>query len=318
MSSFNTQDKNVLQTPIPAPTPQSQLKQFVIGGLAGMLSSAFTHPIDSLKVRMQLQGEGTGVGPKRGALKMLVHINQTEGFFTLYKGLSASLLRQATYTTTRFGLYDLIKDIVAKDDKPLPFTQKIMVGMLSGAGGAIVGTPADLTMVRMQADGKLPFNLRRNYKNVFDGIIRISKEEGIISLWKGCSPNLIRAMFMTAGQVSSYDQTKQLMLASGYFHDDIKTHLIASTTAAFVAAVVTSPLDVIKTRIMNSPKTETGELQYKGTFDCLSKTLRAEGFKAFYKGFNPYFMRLGPQTILTFIFVEQLNILWKKSQSYFK
>ncbi|EGC28822.1 hypothetical protein DICPUDRAFT_43741 [Dictyostelium purpureum] len=293
--------------------------QFVIGGLAGMLSSAVTHPVDSLKVRMQLQGEGSGAvsSAKKGTFRMLVHINQTEGFFTLYKGLSASLLRQATYTTTRFGLYDVLKDMFIKDNKPLPFFQKVLVGMLSGAGGAIVGTPADLIMVRMQADGKLPLKQRRNYKNAFSGIYRISKEEGILSLWKGCSPNLIRAMFMTAGQISSYDQAKQLLLASGYFYDNIKTHLLASTIAAFVASVVTSPLDVIKTRVMNSPKLETGEPVYRGTIDCLTKTLKQEGPGAFYKGFGPYFMRLGPQTILTFIFVEQLNLFWKKTQNMF-
>ncbi|KYQ94112.1 mitochondrial substrate carrier family protein [Tieghemostelium lacteum] len=274
-------------------------------------------------------GVSKAIKPEKGTLNMLNHIHKTEGLFTLYRGLSASLLRQATYTTTRFGLYGLIKDILVKDNKSFPFYKKVLVGMISGAGGAIIGTPADVIMVRMQADGKLPLEQRRNYKNAFDGILRISKEEGILSLWKGCSPNVIRAMFMTAGQVSSYDQAKQMMITSGYFQDNIKTHLIASTISAFVASLVTSPLDVVKTRIMNtkssssspSPAGTTSNqsaIVYKGTLDCFTKTFKSEGVAAFYKGFGPYFLRLGPQTILTFIFVEQLSNLWRKTSNYFK
>ncbi|GAM22403.1 hypothetical protein SAMD00019534_055780 [Acytostelium subglobosum LB1] len=331
----------------------SQLQQFVVGGLSGMAAAAITHPIDSLKVRMQLQGELEAVAhptpnatstttttkipqfkPEKGSLKMLSHISETEGLFTLYKGLSASLLRQGTYTTTRFGLYGVFKNMLVTDSvgtaDPFPFHKKVLVGMLAGAGGAIVGTPADVIMVRMQADGKLPPAQRRNYTGAFNGLYRITKEEGLFSLWKGCSPNLIRAMFMTAGQIASYDQSKQMMLASGYFQDNVKTHLIASTISAFVASLVTSPIDVIKTRIMNAKKstpasstaTTPGGVQqpqpvvYKGTIDCFAKTFKSEGIAAFYKGFGPYFMRLGPHTILTFLFMEQLNILWKKSSLY--
>eukprot|EP01132_Coremiostelium_polycephalum_P009881 gene9881-12122_t len=325
--SFSVNDKN-----------ESQFKQFIVSGVAGMIASAITHPVDSLKVRMQLQGElegtgstaasststsataGTSTNKPRGTLKMISHIHQTEGLFTLYKGLSASLLRQATYTTTRFGLYGVIKDLLTKENKSFPFHKKILVGMISGAGGAIVGTPADVIMVRMQADGNLKNpEQRRNYKGAINGLYRITKEEGLFSLWKGCMPNLVRAMFMTAGQIASYDQAKQMMITSGYFQDNIKTHLIASTISAFVASLVTSPIDVVKTRIMNSKKSSVpgGSIVYKSTWDCFAKTFKSEGVAAFYKGFGPYFLRLGPQTILTFVFVEQLSSLWKKCSTYF-
>lgn len=56
--------------------------------------------------------------------------------------------------------------------------------MLAGAGGAMVGSPADVILVRMQADGKLPVDQRRNYKNAFNGIFRIIKDEGPLKLWK--------------------------------------------------------------------------------------------------------------------------------------
>lgn len=96
--------------------------------------------------------------------------------------------------------------------------------MLSGGFGAIIGNPADLINVRMQADAKLPPELKRNYKNVFDGVGRIVKNEGFFSLWRGAYPNVIRGMFMTAGQLASYDQIKEILLKTSIFKDNVITH----------------------------------------------------------------------------------------------
>lgn len=55
-----------------------------------------------------------------------------------------------------------------------------------------------------------------------------------------------------------------------------------------------------------------GKPQFKGTIDVLSQVVRHEGVFALWKGFTPYYARLGPHTVLTFIFMEQLNLLYKK------
>jgi hypothetical protein len=279
-----------------------------VGGLSGMAAAAATHPIDLLKVRMQLYGEsGKEVG-RVGMFKTALTLVKTEGPLAVYKGLSASLLRQATYTTTRFGAYDFFKDQLMRDQpsQVLPLYKKVLASMAAGSVGALVGTPADVVMVRMQADGKLPIETRRGYKNVLDGLLRITREEGFFSMFRGCTPNIVRGLLMTAGQIASYDQAKQMMLQSGYFRDNVSTHFVASFFAALVAATVTSPVDVVKTRIMSASGL------YSGTWDCFVKTFKNEGVGAFYKGYMPYSLRLGPQTILTFIFAEQLNKIFAK------
>jgi hypothetical protein len=89
---------------------------------------------------------------------------------------------------------------------------------------------------------------------------------------------------MSAAQLSSYDQMKQVMLKTKYFKDDLITHFLASFSAGFIATVVTSPIDVAKTRIMNQkPDPVTGQLQYKGVSDCLIRTMKSEGFIGLYK-----------------------------------
>jgi hypothetical protein len=80
--------------------------------------------------------------------------------------------------------------------------------------------------------------------------------------------------------------------------------------AGFVATVLTSPVDVAKTRIMNQKPKPDGSLEYRGLFECLYKTTRTEGFFGLYKGFTPNFLRLAPHTILMLMIYEQLINLW--------
>lgn len=79
------------------------------------------------------------------------------GFWGLYNGLSASLLRQLTYSTTRFALYEIIKQRVKSDT----FYSKVIIAAVAGCAGGFVGTPGDMVNVRMQNDMKLPLEQRR-------------------------------------------------------------------------------------------------------------------------------------------------------------
>ena len=67
----------------------------------------------------------------------------------------------------------------------------------------------------MTSDGNLPADQRRNYKNVFDALFRIFKEEGLLTLWRGAIPTMGRAMVVNAAQLASYSQAKQLILQTG-------------------------------------------------------------------------------------------------------
>jgi len=104
--------------------------------------------------------------------------------------------------------------------------------------GGAVGNPADVLNVRMQNDKALPPDQRRNYKNVFDGLIRLVREEGPMALTRGLVANTSRGVFMTAGQLASYDEFKKLLLKSGLMKDNLGTHFTASFMAGFVATTV--------------------------------------------------------------------------------
>ncbi|KAJ2861012.1 hypothetical protein GGI22_002564 [Coemansia erecta] len=279
---------------------------FYFGGFAACAANFFTHPLDLLKVRLQTV---KGAAGKHGLSHVVKTIYTEQGVLGFYNGISAAVLRQMTYSMARFATYDMMKKKLALEDGSLPFYRMAFAGVVAGGVGGICGTPADIVLVRLQNDGSLPVEKRRNYKNAFDGLFRIAREEGGKGLFKGAIPNVSRAMLMTGGQLCSYDAFKQLLLSTPYFNDGLPLHFSASFLAGFVATTITSPFDVVKTRIMNAGPASP----YKNLLQAMVVIVKEEGPLALYKGWTPSFVRMAPQTILTFIFLEQFrNIYWDR------
>lgn len=293
----------------PAMTPPMSVK-FLFGGSAGMAATCFVQPLDLVKNRMQVIKVAEGA-KKPTTASVIMNVVKNEGLFTLYNGLSAGLLRQATYTTTRLGIYTyLFETFSGTDGKPPGFFMKAALGMTAGACGAFVGTPAEVALIRMTSDGNLPADQRRNYKSVFDALIRIFREEGITALWRGAIPTMGRAMVVNAAQLASYSQAKQGIMSTGYVDEGIFCHFLASMFSGLVTTAASMPVDIAKTRIQNQ-KYIDGKPEYKGAIDVILKVVRNEGVTSLWKGFTPYYFRLGPHTVLTFIFLEQMNKQYK-------
>ncbi|CAG0879048.1 unnamed protein product [Cyprideis torosa] len=307
--------------PAPAPIPPSpkppkkrvpNYLKFVFGGSAGMLATCFVQPLDLVKNRMQLSAVGTGQREFKTSFHCFQSILKNEGALALYTGLSAGLLRQASYTTTRLGVYNYLFETFSSDDgTPPSFLMKVSLGMTAGCVAAFVGTPAEVSLIRMTSDGRLPLAERRNYKNVFNALYRIVKEEGVFTLWRGALPTMGRAMVVNAAQLASYSQAKEALMSTGYFSENIILHFWASMISGLVTTIASMPVDIAKTRIQSMKKSPTGKAEYSGALDVLSKVIRNEGFFALWKGFTPYYARLGPHTVLTFIFLEQMNSFYK-------
>merc|ERR1719225_558604 len=243
----------------PAKIPNSI--KFLFGGSAGMLATCVVQPLDLVKNRMQVSK--TAGGAKPSTISVISGVIKNEGVSTLYNGLSAGLLRQATYTTTRLGIYTWLFETFSSEGNPPGFFMKAALGMSAGGIGAFVGTPAEVALIRMTSDGSLPVDQRRNYSSVFNALARIYREEGVTTLWKGGTPT-----------------------------------------------IASMPVDIAKTRLQ-SMKYVDGKPEYKGAGDVLAKVIKKEGFFSLWKGFTPYYFRLGPHTVLTFIFLEQMNKAYK-------
>ncbi|XP_043597189.1 mitochondrial 2-oxoglutarate/malate carrier protein-like [Bombus pyrosoma] len=276
---------------------------FLFGGTAGMAATCVVQPLDLIKNRMQLSGT------KTSTINVISSILKNEGALALYAGLSAGLLRQASYTTTRLGTYEWLSQLISKDSQP-NFIMKVLIGCTAGCVGAFVGTPAEVALIRMTADGRLPIAERRNYKNAFNALVRIIKEEGFLALWRGTIPTMGRAMVVNAAQLASYSQSKEMLLNTGYFENNITLHFVSSMISGLVTTTASMPVDIAKTRIQNM-KIVDGKPEFKGAVDVIIQVCRNEGIFSLWKGFFPYYARLGPHTVLTFVFVEQMRDFYR-------
>ena len=270
---------------------------FVNGGLAGMTATTIIQPIDMIKVRLQLAGEGLSTGPKPTPLGITREIIASGKALDLYTGLSAGLLRQAVYTTARLGFFDtfmaMAKTRAEKNNQTIGFKERAGAGLTAGGLAAMVGNPADLALIRMQSDGLKPKDQRANYRSVVDALTRISKAEGITALWAGCLPTVARAMALNFGQLAFFAEAKTQLKGRTKMNAKAQT-LTASAIAGFFASFFSLPFDFVKTRLQKQSRRPDGTLPYRGMLDCAKKVIAQEGWLRFYRGFGTYYVRIAP------------------------
>ncbi|KAL6195489.1 hypothetical protein ACLB2K_031108 [Fragaria x ananassa] len=295
-------------------SPRSEisfLQTFLCSAFAACFAEFCTIPLDTAKVRLQLQkkavvGDAAGAPKYKGLLGTMATIAREEGLGALWNGIIPGLQRQCIYGGLRIGLYDPVKLFLVGSTfvGEIPIYHKVLAALLTGALAIVVANPTDLVKVRLQAEGKLPAGVPRRYSGAKDAYFTIVRQEGIGALWTGLGPNVARNAIINAAELASYDQVKETVLKIPGFTDNIFTHLLAGLCAGFFAVSIGSPVDVVKSRMMGDPS-------YKNTFDCFIKTLKYEGFLAFYKGFLPNFGRLGSWNVLMFLMLEQAKNVFR-------
>lgn len=270
---------------------------FVNGGISGMVATSVIQPVDMIKVRIQLAGEGTAAGPKPTPLSVTRQIIASGKVLDLYTGLSAGLLRQAVYTTARLGMFDTLMGSLSarakSEGRAVGFAERATAGLTAGGIAAMIGNPADLALIRMQSDGLKPLAERKNYKSVIDALGSIAKSEGIGALWAGAAPTVVRAMALNFGQLAFFSEAKAQLKQ----HTDLSAQtqtLSASAIAGFFASFFSLPFDFVKTRLQKQSKGPDGKLPYRGMVDCFSKVAKQEGLGRFYRGFGTYYVRIAP------------------------
>ncbi|KAK9816880.1 hypothetical protein WJX72_006575 [[Myrmecia] bisecta] len=277
---------------------------FASASVAACTGEIATLPLDTAKVRLQLQAKSHGPPKYKGLIGTTVAIAKEEGVGALWKGLEPGLHRQVLFGGLRIGLYEPVKQLYMGNRPPdqVPLYLKIAAGATTGGLAIMVANPTDLVKVRMQAEGKRPAGVPKKYPNAFAAYRIIAREEGLGRLWTGMGPNIARNAIINAAELASYDQIKETLLKSGFFQDNIFCHIASGLGAGFVAVCVGSPVDVVKSRMMGA-----AQGQYSGVLDTFVKTYRHEGLLAFYNGFGPNFARLGSWNVVMFLTLEQVK-----------
>uniref|UniRef100_UPI00358DE624 brain mitochondrial carrier protein 1-like n=1 Tax=Myxine glutinosa TaxID=7769 RepID=UPI00358DE624 len=279
-------------------------KPFLFGGLASITAEFGTFPIDLTKTRLQVQGQTIDAQHRvlryRGMFHALYRICQEEGFRALYSGIAPAILRQASYGTIKFGVYNTLKRYFVERPEDETLAVNVLCAVIAGVVSSSIANPTDVLKIRMQAQGKkLSGGMLHNFVDIY-------QKEGTRGLWRGVWPTAQRAAVVVGVELPVYDMIKKHLIASGVMGDTVSTHFVASFSCGLAGAIASNPIDVVRTRMMNQ-RVIQGSILYQSTLHCFLQTWRTEGSLAFYKGFWPNWLRLGPWNIIFFITFEQLK-----------
>ncbi|KAF2773063.1 mitochondrial carrier [Teratosphaeria nubilosa] len=298
---------------------------FIAGGIAACGAVTVTHSFETVKIRLQLQGElqAKSDAPKlyRGVLHGVSVIYKNEGLKGLLRGLSCAYIYQMTLNGCRLGFYDPIRvslnnllldgNLNHMNEDRVKKYQNLPINIVSGASsgilGAAAGSPFFLVKTRLQSYSPfLPVGTQHQYRNAWDGLRQIYGAEGTRGLYRGVVPAMVRTGFGSSVQLPTYFLAKRRLKSWFGLQDGAPLHLMSSTASGFVVCVVMHPPDTVMSRMYN----QTGNL-YKGALDCLFSTIKTEGVLAVYKGFFAHLARILPHTILTLSLAEQTNKLMR-------
>lgn len=295
------------------PTPLPFRYQFAAGAIAGVSEILIMYPLDVVKTRVQLQtGAATGADSYNGMLDCFRKIIKNEGFSRLYRGISAPILMEAPKRATKFAANDEWGKIYRKMFGVEKMNQQlsILTGASAGATESFVVVPFELIKIRLQDKASAG-----RYKGMVDCVVKTVKAEGPLTLYQGLESTMWRHILWNAGYFGCIFQVRQLLPKADTKKGQMINDLMSGAVGGTVGTILNTPLDVVKSRIQNTPKVPGVVPKYNWAFPGVVTVFKEEGFAALYKGFLPKVLRLGPGGgILLVVFTTVMDTFrsWQK------
>ena len=285
-----------------------------------MMEALACHPLDTIKVRMQLSRRSRERGAKRrGFLKTGMEIARKETPLGLYKGLGAVLTGIVPKMAIRFTSYEWYKQLLAREDGTITGGANFMAGLAAGVTEAVaVVCPMEVVKIRLQAQHHSmsdPLDIPK-YRNAAHACYTVIKEEGIGALYRGVSLTALRQGTNQAANFTAYTELKQILQDR---QEDTtaplpawKTSLIGLISGA-VGPFSNAPIDTIKTRLQRTPA-EAGQTAMGRITMIANQMWKQEGIRAFWMGITPRVMRVAPGQAVTFAVYEYLKRILEKGR----
>nr|XP_057942720.1 solute carrier family 25 member 35 [Doryrhamphus excisus]XP_057942721.1 solute carrier family 25 member 35 [Doryrhamphus excisus]XP_057942722.1 solute carrier family 25 member 35 [Doryrhamphus excisus] len=292
---------------------------FLLSGVAACGACLLTNPLEVVKTRMQLQGELKSRGTYQVYYRNVFHafytIGKVDGLAGLQKGLMPGLVYQFFMNGVRLGSYAIIESSgYIHTDGRVSAVKTIIAGAAAGVVGAVMGSPVYLVKTHLQSQSTIAVGHQYKHKGMTHALAVIYKEHGILGLWRGASAAIPRVSVGSASQLSTFSSAKELVVDLQVFPKDSWLVALSAGMISSVAVVLAmTPFDVVSTRLYNQPVDHQGKGQlYKGFTDCFSKTLKKEGLMGLYKGLGASYFRIGPHTILSLFFWDELRKFYQQ------
>ncbi|KAJ2856522.1 Mitochondrial succinate-fumarate transporter [Coemansia erecta] len=312
--------------PQPNPNKPSLTTHLLAGGAAGLVESTCCHPLDTIKVRMQLtnmrhQAPEAAKAMPSSFLGVGHRIVQKEGILALYKGLGAVVTGIVPKMAIRFSSFELYKSLLADAEGKVSTAGVFLAGLGAGTTEAVaVVTPLEVVKIRLQAQRHStvdPMDIPK-YRNAMHAALTIIKEEGFRTLYKGVTLTALRQATNQAVNFTFYQEFKHIARKLQNL-DELPSyqHLILGGVSGAMGPLSNAPIDTIKTRIQKAPSLQ-GESGWARMVSVTREIAQKEGYKAFYRGITPRVLRVAPGQAITFMVYEKVRTwidLWNAASA---
>ncbi|KAL4451237.1 hypothetical protein ABPG77_009309 [Micractinium sp. CCAP 211/92] len=256
------------------------------GATAGCAVEAALYPIDTIKTRLQAMRSGGGI---RALL-------QAGGGRSLYAGVWGNLAGVAPASAIFMAVYEPVKQFVmGRVSEQQQFLGPLAGGVAAGLASSLVRVPTEVVKTRMQTG---------EFTHAWTALTTILRTEGRRGIFAGYGSFLLRDLPFDAIEFFAYEAAKstyQKTVLRGEREMNPAEHSVFGAAAGAVTGLVTTPLDVLKTRLM----LDGAKGQYKGVLDCATKIIREEGTAAMFRGWEPRVMWIGIGGSVFFTVLEQ-------------
>eukprot|EP01121_Diplochlamys_sp_Union-15-3_P022126 TRINITY_DN9326_c0_g1_i4.p1 TRINITY_DN9326_c0_g1~~TRINITY_DN9326_c0_g1_i4.p1 ORF type:complete len:295 (-),score=21.67 TRINITY_DN9326_c0_g1_i4:79-963(-) len=277
----------------------------VAAGVGGAICAFAVCPLDVVKTRIQSQTHFVTAGHNQltphftGVIDAFIKITRHEGIFNLWRGLTVSVLLTAPGTAIYFACYEALK----KKLHVLDHWNFSVSGVLARSVTVILTSPLELVKTNVQSHNR--------HTGLVHIIKNASREKNYKTLWVGIMPTLLRDVPFSALYWPLYEFLKSIFTNRLRLKPDTLVHFSSGALAGSFAAAVTTPVDVIKTRVQMGVDLDSRKTH--NVFKTAMTIFREEGLSGFAKGLVPRVVRVTPMCAIMISTYEFLKSLMLRS-----
>ncbi|KAL2260628.1 hypothetical protein VTK26DRAFT_5305 [Humicola hyalothermophila] len=277
---------------------------FALGSLAGAFGAFMVYPIDLVKTRMQNQrGANPGQRLYNNSIDCFKKVVRNEGIRGLYSGVLPQLVGVAPEKAIKLTVNDLVRGWFSDKQGKIWWGHEVIAGGAAGGCQVVFTNPLEIVKIRLQVQGEVAKSVEGAPRRSAMWIVR---NLGLVGLYKGASACLLRDVPFSAIYFPTYSHLKKDVFGESPTKNlGVVQLLTAGAIAGMPAAYLTTPCDVIKTRLQVEAR--KGDTAYTGLRHAAKTIWKEEGFRAFFKGGPARIMRSSPQFGFTLAAYELLQ-----------
>jgi len=273
--------------PISQEAVTSFLKDLAAGGVAAAISKTAVAPIERVKLLLQVQAASKQIAAAdqyTGIVNCFARVTKEQGFFSLWRGNLANVIRYFPTQALNFAFKDKYKRIFLDGvDKRKQFWRYFAGNLASGGAAGATSLcfvyPLDFARTRLAADvGKAAGD--REFTGLGNCLSKIYKSDGMLGLYRGFGVSVQGIIIYRAAYFGFYDTAKGMLPAR--FQRNIIISWMVAQTVTTCSGIISYPFDTVRRRMMMQSGRK--DIMYKNTIDCWRKIAQNEGGRAFFKG----------------------------------